>query len=127
MNAMLQTSKFAGPEHIDWLAVSLAYLTILGEAPSLMDTHYAPGPTEVFKPYTVRGLLSELPDLTSKHLLPTMKCQSDICEVRLYYRTEPVEPLKVATFGYFFKDGQLNLTSAVVHDVAGNSRKKKPR
>jgi hypothetical protein len=125
MNALLQTSEIGVPESVDWLAISLAYLTILGEAPSLTDRHYAPGPTDKsIEPYTVPGLLSEVPELTSKHLLPTVTCQTQVCEVRLYYRTEPVEPLKVATFAYLFKNGELNLTSANVIDVMSSSNKR---
>jgi hypothetical protein len=116
MNAILQWNKYGQPETIDWLALCLAYLTMLGEEPSLADTHYAPGPGEHFESYTVPGLLSELPALTRKHLLPSLICSNDLCTVRFYYRTEPVEPLKVAVFVYFLQDQTLQLLSAEVLD-----------
>ncbi len=125
MNAILQTIRFGEPETIDWLAISIAYLTVLDEAPSLADQHYAPGPTENFKSYTVSGLLSELPVLTKKHLLPTLKCEEGYCTVRFYYRTEPVMPLKVAEFVFRLQDQTLTLLQAHVQDYAAENSKKK--
>jgi hypothetical protein len=124
MNAMLQMSGTQRLEDADWLAISLAYLTILGEAPTLQERHYAPGPTEHFQSYSVPGLLAEVPALEAKHLLPTAKCNSLLCEVRFYYRTEPVEPLKTATFRYLLQDGRIWLASAEVVDYAIRGRKK---
>lgn len=126
MNAILQTTKFGQPETIDWLALSLAYLTILDEAPSLADRHYSPGPTDrYFKSYTVPGLLAELPALTRKHLLPMLTCKEGYCKVRFYYRTEPVEPLKVADFEYLLQDRTISLLHAKVRNYAADGSKKK--
>ena len=126
MNAILQTTKYEQPETIDWLALSLAYLTISDEAPSLADRYYSPGPTDkYFKSYTVPGLLSELPALTRKHLLPTLTCRDGYCTVHFYYRTEPVMPLKVADFMYLLHDGTLSLLQANVRDYAAQGSEKK--
>lgn len=125
MNAILQLNKYGQPETIDWLALCLAYLTMLGEEPSLTDRHYAPGPGEHFESYTVPGLLSELPALTRKHLLPSLKCENDMCTIRFYYRTEPIEPLKVAVFVYLLHDQALELLNAEVHDYPAGERKNK--
>ncbi len=120
MNAILQTTKYEEPQAVDWLAVSLAYLTIADEAPSLADLHYSPGPTDrYFKPYTVPGLLNELPALTRMHLLPILTCdRSYYCTVHFYYRTEPVMPLKVANFVFHLQDGTLSLLQANVRNYA---------
>lgn len=127
MNAILQTMKIGQPETIDWLALSLAYLTILGEAPDLADRYYSPGPTDnfKFKSYTVPGLLTELPCFTRKHLLPTLTCKEGYCTVHFYYRTEPVEPLKVADLMFRLQDGTLSLLQAEVQDYAAEGSKKK--
>ena len=125
MNAMLQTSNAGHVEDADWLAISLAYLTVLGEEPTLTDRHYAPGPNQHFKSYTVPGLLREVPAFRSKHLLPTAKCQQSACEVRFYYRTEPVDSLKTATFEYILQSGKIFLASVRVVDYVGPTRKKK--
>jgi hypothetical protein len=126
MNAILQTSKIGQPEVIDWLALSLAYLTILGEAPDLADLHYSPGPTDkYFKSYTVPGFLTELPALTRKHLLPTLECEEGNCKVHFYYRTEPTEPLKVADFEYLLQDRTVRLLQAKVRDYAAEGSLKK--
>jgi hypothetical protein len=125
MNAILQTTKFGQPETIDWLAISLAYLTILDEAPSLADSHYSPGPAEHFKSYTVPGLLSELPALTRKHLLPTLTCKEGYCTVHFYYRTQPVMPLKVADFEFLLQDGTVSILQAKVQDYAAEGGEKK--
>ena len=125
MNAILQTKKYGQPEDIDWLALSLAYLTISDEAPNLADLHYAPGPTENFKSYTVPGLLKELPSLTKKHLLPMLSCREGYCTVHFYYRTEPVMPLKVADFVYLLQDGTLSLLRANVQDYETEGGKKR--
>jgi hypothetical protein len=129
MNAILQTTKFGEPETIDWLALSLAYLTISDEAPSLADEHFSPGPTDAyFKSYTVPGLLSELPALTRKHHLPTLECKQGYCTVHFYYRTEPVMPLKVADFVFLLQDQTIALLQANVQDYeAEGSKKKAPR
>jgi len=124
MNALLQSADAKPPEDPDWLAISIAYLTILGEEPTLADRHYAPGPTEHFASYTVPGLLREVPALKNKHLLPTAKCDQYICEVRFYYRTDPVEPLKAAAFKYIVESGKIWLASVQVVDYADPSRKK---
>lgn len=125
MNAVLQTSPKKN-EDIDWLAVSLAYLTIIGAAPSLVDQHYSPGPTDkYFKSYTVSGLLSEIPSLTQKHLLPTLTCKNDYCTVRFYYRTEPVMPLQSAVFEYRLCDGALTLLKAETQDYLDEHKNKK--
>jgi len=125
MNAILQTAKNDQPETIDWLAVSLAYLTILGEAPSLTDEHYSPGPTDkYFKSYTVPGLLTELPALAKRHLLPKLTCKERNCRVHFYYRTEPVEPLKVADFEFLLQDRTISLVQAKVQDYAAAGGKK---
>jgi hypothetical protein len=126
MNAVLQTKKFGRPETVDWLALSLAYLTISDEAPSLADEHFSPGPTDkYFKSYTVPGLLSELPALTRKHLLPTLTCKEGYCTVHFYYRTEPVMPLKVADFEYRLQDETLTLLQANIRDYEPEVRKRK--
>ncbi len=127
MNAMLQTSDTEDFEKADWLAISLAYLTILGEEPSLKDRSYAPGPNEHFRSYTVPGLLSEVPTLARKHLLPTVVCfpEGPQCDVRFYYRTEPVEPLEVCAFEFVFRDGKIRIISARVVDDPRDIRKKK--
>jgi hypothetical protein len=129
MNAILQTREFGQPETIDWLAVCLAYLTLLDDAPNLTDQHYSPGPTDnYFKPYTVPGLLSELPVLTRKHLLPTLACdQESYCTVHFYYRTEPVMPLRAADFVFRLQDGTLSLLQAKVQDYAPENGKKRHR
>jgi hypothetical protein len=125
MNAILQTRETGQPEAIDWLALCLAYLAMLDDAPSLSDLHYSPGPTEkYFKPYTVPGLLSELPVLTKKHLLPTLTCDGAYCTVHFYYRTDPVMPLKVAGFLFHLQDGTLTLLQAEVRDYASRDGKK---
>jgi len=126
MNAILQTRENGQPEAIDWLALCLAYLTILDEAPSLTDQHYSPGPTNsYFKPYTVPGLLRELPALTGKHLLPTLTCdRRSYCTVHFYYRTEPVMPLKVADLVFHLQDGTLSLLQAKVQEYASEGGKK---
>jgi hypothetical protein len=125
MNAILQTTKYGQPESIDWLALSLAYLTISDEAPNLADLHYAPGPTENFKSYTIPSFLRELPNLAKKHLLPTLKCDEGYCKVHFFYRTEPVAPLKVADFMYLLQDGTLSLLQANVRDYKGEGNEKK--
>jgi hypothetical protein len=126
MNAMLQTTKYGQPETIDWLGLGLAYLTISGEAPSLADLHYSPGPTDRhFESYTVPGLLTELPALTRKHLLPTLTCVAGYCKVRFYYKTEPVEPLKVADFEFRLQDQTLSLVRARIQNYAAESGKNK--
>lgn len=127
MNAILQTRESVQLEAIDWLALCLAYLTMLDDAPSLTDRHYSPGPTEsYFKPYTVPGLLKELPVLTRKHLLPTLTCDKDsYCTVHFYYRTEPVMPLKVADFVFRLQDGTLSLLQANVQEYAPEDGKKR--
>lgn len=126
MNAMLQTTKNSQPGTIDWLALCLAYLAILDEAPSLTDQHYSPGQTDsYFKPYTVPGLLRELPTLTRKHLLPTLTCDPGFyCTVHFYYRTEPVMPLQVADLVFQLQDGSLSLLQAKVQDYASEDGKK---
>jgi len=104
MNAILQTREIGQPETVDWLALCLAYLSILDDAPNLADEHYSPGPTDkYFKPYTVAGFLRELPALAKKHLLPTLTCRDADCTVHFYYRTEPVEPLQVAVADFLFR------------------------
>ena len=125
MNAIMQTTKYGQPETIDWLALSLAYLTISDEAPSLVDRHYSPGPGEHFKSYTVPGLLAELPALTKKHLLPSLTCKRGYCTVRFYYRTEPVMPLKIADFEYLLEDGTVSLLQAKVRDYETEGRGKR--
>ncbi len=125
MNAMLQISDTEDFEKADWLAISLAYLTILGEEPSLEDRNYAPGPNEHFQSYTVPGLLSELPTLARKHMLPTVDCGPDRCQVRLYYRTEPAEPLEMCAFEFVFFGGKIHITSARVVDDPRDSSEKK--
>jgi hypothetical protein len=129
MNAILHTGDYGRPETIDWLALCLAYLTILDDAPSLADLHYSPGPADsYFKPYTVPGLLKELPALTRKDLLPTLTCdQNSYCTVHLYYRTEPVEPLKVADFVFHLQDGMLSLLQAKVQNYAPEAGKEQAR
>jgi len=125
MNAILQPIENGQPETTDWLALCLAYLTILDKAPSLADEHFSPGPTdEYFKSYTVPGLLSELPALAKKHLLPTLTCKEGYCTVHFYYRTEPVEPLKVADFQFLLQDRTVMLLQAKVQDYAPDGRKK---
>jgi hypothetical protein len=124
MNAMLQTSGAEYSKDADWLAISLAYLTLLSEEPTLVDTHHLPGPGENFKSYTVSGLLAELPKLKRKHLLPTAECDRYTCQVRFFYRTEPVEPLESATFQYTLLDGKLALRSVRVDDYVPRGHKK---
>ncbi len=128
MNALLQTTENSQPETIDWLALCLAYLTILDDAPSLADRHYSPGPADSFKPYTIPGLLRELPALTRKHLLPTLTCDpSYYCMVHFYYRTEPVMPLKVADFVFRLEDRTLCLLQAKVQNYEPEGGKKHVR
>ena len=117
MNAMLQATEYGEPDTIDWLALSLAYLTIVGNAPDLADRHYSPKPGESFKPYTVTGLLAELPDLKRKHLLPTLECDKyNYCKIRFYYRTEPVMPLQVAELTFCLQARTLTLLVADVQE-----------
>jgi len=118
MNAMLQTAEYGEPGTIDWLALSLAYLTIIGNAPDLADRHYSPKPGELqFEPYAVTGLLAELPALRRKNLLPALECDKDnYCKVHFYYRTEPVEPLQVAELFFHFEGRTLTLLAADVRD-----------
>jgi len=125
MNAMLQKSDAEDFEKADWLAISLAYLTILGEEPSLEDRSYVPGPDEHFQIYTVPGLLSELPALRRKHLLPTADCNQVVCKIRFYYRTEPVDPLKIGTFEFSLVDGKIRMIAAHVVDYPEGNHKKK--
>ena len=124
MNAMLQTSGTEDFEKADWLAISLAYLTILGEEPSLQDRSYAPGPNEHFRSYTVPGLLSEVPALSRKHRLPTVVCVPSQCNVRFYYRTKPVEPLEVCAFEFVSRDGKVRIISARVVDIRGTQARR---
>jgi hypothetical protein len=126
MNAILQTWNKSRPDAIDWLALCLAYLTMLDDAPSLADRYYSPSSTDDhFKPYTVRGFLRELPALTRKHLVPTLTCDRDYyCTVHFYYRTEPEMPLKVADMVFHLEDGMLSLLQARVQDYAPEGGKK---
>lgn len=125
MNAILQNTKYGKPETIDWLSLSLAYLTILGENPDLANKQYSPGPGEHFKSYSVPGLLSELPDLARKHQLPTLTCTQWLCTVHFYYRMEPTEPLKVADLNFYLENGTVSLVQAKIHDDAAGRRSKK--
>lgn len=125
MNAMLQTSDTEDFEKADWLAISLAYLTILGEEPSLKDRSYAPGPNQNFQSYTVPGLLSELPTLARKHQVPTVECGPYWCTVLFYYRTGPVAPLEKCAFEFVSLDGKIRITSARLVDDSRDSSKKK--
>lgn len=127
MNAILQSKQVDGRETIDWLGICLAYLTILEDAPSLGDEHYSGGRTDrCVRPYAVPGLLSELPALTRKHLLPTLACdESDYCTVHFYYRTEPVERLKVADFVFHLQVATLSLLRASVQEFASDGGKKR--
>jgi hypothetical protein len=89
----------------------------MGEEPSLTDLYYDPGPNEHFKSYTIAGFLSEVPELRKKHLLPTVKCQTGTsCVVDFYYRTEPVDPLKHASFGFILEDDHLSLRQVAISD-----------
>lgn len=127
MNAILQTREINKLEAIDWLALCLAYLSILDDAPNLADEHYSPGPTDkYFKPYTVAGFLRELPALTKNHLLPTLTCRDADCTVHFYYRTEPVEPLQVADFLFRIEDRKVVLLRANVQDYAPERPKRVP-
>ena len=125
MNAMLQKSDAEDFGKADWLAICLAYLTILGEEPSLKDSNYAPGSNEHFQSYTVPGLMSELPTLSRKHLLPGADCRSSRCEVRFYYRTQPVAPLEMGTFEFSSVAGKIRIISAHVVSYPNGTRKKK--
>ena len=125
MNAILQTREIGQPETIDWLALCLAYLSILDDAPNLTDEHYSPGPTDkYFKPYTIPGFSRELPALAKKHLFPTLTCRGADCTVHFYYRTQPVEPLQVADFLFRVEDGTVSLLQAKVQDYAPEDGKK---
>lgn len=135
MNAILQTAKYGQPDKIDWLALSLAYLTLHDDAPSLLDEHFAPGPGENFKAYTVPGILSELPTLASKHMLPTLTSRSVACNdckwsvyhVHFYYRTQPVEPLRVVDLDFLLRQQTLRLNGASVQDYEVPGTKKRKR
>ena len=125
INAILQTNEIGQPETVDWLALCLAYLAILEDAPSLTDQRYSPGPTDkYFKSYTVPGFLRELPVLAKKHLVPTLTCKDGDCTVHFYYRTEPVEPLKVADFLFRIEDRTVLLLQAKVQDYPPEDGKK---
>jgi hypothetical protein len=119
MNAIFQTSGPKSAQNVDWLATCMAYLAIMGEEPNLTDLHYDPGPNEHFKSYTVAGFLSEVPELRRKHLLPTVTCEdvsASWCNVDFYYRTEPVGPLKHASFGFIFEGDRLGLRRVAISD-----------
>ena len=125
MNAMLQTADAEDFEKADWLAISLAYLAILIEEPSLKDHSYEPGPNEHFQPYTVPGLLSERPTLARMHLLPWVACAPSWCDVRFYYRTESFDPFEKCTFRFESRDGIIRIASArVVEGLRTPSKKK---
>jgi hypothetical protein len=126
MNAILQTREIGQPETVDWLALCLAYLTLLDDAPNLADEHFSPGPTdEYFKSYTIPGFLREVPALAKKHLLPTLTCRDGDCTVHFYYRTQPVEPLKVADFLFRLEDPTVLLLRAKVQDYAREGGRKR--
>lgn len=128
MNAIFQSVEVGQPETIDWLGLCLAYLTILDDAPNLADEHYSPGPTDAyFKSYTVPGFLREIPALARKHLLPTSTCQATDCTVHFYYRTEPVEPLKVADFLFRLEEKKVSLLQATVKHYEPQTSRKRPR
>ena len=128
MNAILQTSDSEDLEKADWLALSMAYLTILGGAPSLKDLSYTPGPNEQFQRYTVPGLLSEVPILARMHLLAWVACAPRWCDVRFYYRTETFDPFEKCTFRFESRDGKLRISSArVVEGPRVPSKKKRTK
>jgi hypothetical protein len=131
MNAMLQSSPIPDVQKIDWLAICMAYLTSVAEAPSLLDRHYDPEPNEHFKSYTVPGLLSELPSLRKKKLLPSLKCGDTgsimSCDVDFYYRTEPVEPLEHASFEFMLEDHLLSLRQVTIVDFEKQGSEKAHR